>query len=133
MSASVTLRLSDERNWSSAPFVAACAADLRDGALEAFVALRTEWPALCKAPPHQKRKHTQHALCRPRTLFVHVQVRGHWCVVPGISQVLREPGSVPNARQAWCDEDWGRAYRRCLRIVSHVEQLEALAGWAASE
>jgi len=116
------IRLSDEQRWACEPFQAATAAEFRDGCLEAFAALRAEWPTLCSAPAHQTRKWAAHDTLRPTALMVQVCYHGDWCAQP-FTPVIREPGSVAGAARAWADEDWADAWARCVRTFDHVNTL----------
>lgn len=109
MTISLLIRLSDERSWACEPFLAEGPDSLRDGCLEAFVALRSE----------------RSDSGRPRSLFVQVCYHGEWCAQPW-TPVIREPGSVPVARHAWVDDDWLGAWARCLRTWKHVHALGPL-------
>ena len=116
------IRLSDEARWACEPFQAETADEFAAGCLEAFVSLRTEWPALCNAPQHQTGKHAAHAAQRPTTLLVQVCYHGDWCAQP-FTPVVREPGSVAGAARPWADEDWADAWARCVRTFDHVNEL----------
>ena len=133
MSLTLLIRLSDELFWSCEPFTAASAESLRDGCLETFAALRAEWPALGAStiPKHQTRKRAAHEARRPRSLLVQVCYHGEWCAQPW-TPVIREPGSVPNARQSWIGEDWNDAWHRCERTWTHVNALGKMLNWAAN-
>ena len=127
------IRLSDEKHWASEPFSASSANDLRDGALEAFVALRAEWTATGRRsiPAHQAIKLASHEARRPRALCVQVCYHGEWSVVPPFTPVIYEPGAVPGVRRAWVDENWSDAWGRCIRTFEHVDKIGAFCNWTA--
>jgi len=128
----LTIRLSDEARWSSAPTAVSSAVAFREACLEAFVALRTEWASLCAEPAHRTRKHALHNATRPRALLVQVLCRGEWAALP-LTPKIREPGSVPNAETAWTDENWEDAFDRCVKTHLHVLALARFAGWTAED
>lgn len=132
MSLTLLIRLSDEHSWSCEPFTADSAESLRDGCLEAFVNLRADWTArgASEIPAHQTNNLAKHEARRPRSLLVQVCYHGEWCAQPW-TPVIREPGSVPNARQTWIGEDWEGALVRCQRTWAHVNALGKMLNWAA--
>lgn len=134
MSITLLIRLGDEHTWSCEPFQASNQDELRDGCLEAFANLRTDWTARCTAaiPAHQTRKRASCEAQRPRSLYVQVCHHGEWCAQPW-TPVIHEPGSVPNASQAWGGENWGDAWERCVRTFNHIDNLGMLLNWAARQ
>ena len=122
MSAALLIRLSDESSWACEPSQAATADEFREGCLEAFAALRAEWPVLCAAPAHQTRQRAAHEAQRPTALLVQVCYHGDWCAQP-FTPLIREPGSVAGALRAWRHEDWADALARCIRTFRHVDEL----------
>lgn len=126
------IRLSDENTWSCEPFLATDAESLRDGCLEAFAAFRAEWTGRGATDIHayQTINRARHEALRPRSLHVQICYHGEWCAQPW-TPVIREPGTVPNACQAWIDEDWHEAYARCLRTWRHVHALGKMLNWAS--
>ena len=132
MSLTLLIRLSDEQSWTSEPFTTTDADSLRDGCLEAFANLRTDWPTVCRAahPAHQTQKIAQCEAMRPRSLLVQVCYHGEWCAQPWTPKI-REPGAVANARQSWADEDWADAWARCVRTWKHVNELGKFLHWVA--
>lgn len=126
------IRLTDERSWASEPVSCTGPADLADAAIEAFAALRAEWTARVNAavPAHQTIKRAQQEAARATQLAVQVCYHGEWAVVPPITPVVREPGTVAG-REAFVDADWAGAWLRCQRTFAHVDNLGRGAAWAA--
>jgi len=124
------IRLSDESAWSCEPFSATSADELRDGALEAFACLRTDWRGLVDSaiPVHQTIRRSARYAQRPRTLYVQICYHGEWCAQPW-TPTITEPGAAPGAPLAWTDENWADAWARCLRTFDHVHKLGTLGSW----